>query len=64
VRHLLLNPAGTAEAHERAREALIQELRELEGPDANVEVQLENEEGRHYIRVRVELQARTPSLSK
>jgi hypothetical protein len=64
VRHLLLNPAGTAEARERAREALIQELRELEGPDANVDVQLENEDGRHYIRVRVELQTRTPSSSK
>jgi hypothetical protein len=62
ARHLLLNPAGTAEARERAREALIQELRELEGSDANVDVQLGNEDGRHYIRVRVQLQARMPSF--
>ena len=64
VRHLLLNPAGPAEARERAREALIQELGELEGSDANVDVQLRNEDGRHYIRVRVQLQDRMPSLPK
>ena len=64
ARHLLLNPAGTAEARERAREALIQELGELEGSDANIEVQLRNEDGRHYIRVRVQLQGGMPSLPK
>ena len=49
----LFRSATTPEAREAARQRLIEELRRVEGPGADVEVDVEGAGGKHRIRVKV-----------
>ena len=53
LRHQLFRADATPEAREAARQRLIQELRRVEGPDAEVDVVVDEETGKQRIRVKV-----------
>ncbi len=53
VSRRLFHSATTPEAREAARQRLIEELRRVEGPGADVEVDVEEGGGKHRIRVKV-----------
>jgi len=53
LRHLFFHSTSTPEERERARQELIEELRQTEGSDASIDVQLEDQDGRQEVRVKV-----------
>lgn len=53
ARHFLFNPRSSPEARERARQALIEELRRQEGTDARIDVQVDERESGQEVRVKV-----------
>jgi hypothetical protein len=61
ARHLLFNPEGSPEARQRAREALIDELRRTEGNDASIDVQIDEDGPEQKVRVKVMKGPESPS---
>src|SRR5262249_20460498 len=53
VGHHLFNASSTPEARERARQALIEELRREEGNDATIDVEVERDGEAEKVRVKV-----------
>ena len=53
LRHQLFRADATPEAREAARQRLVQELRRLEGPEAEVDVEVDQATGKQRVRVKV-----------